>query len=108
MIETGRCSACGSTTKAAVFCARCWRLAERGVRYEVGWWHDEFRRAASRPSAEFAYACWAVTVSWASEIIKDSLARRQAARVLRKAGARKRPKTLAELALEAEDAARGL
>lgn len=99
------CRACGALVRAA-FCARCWRVAPLIGRYELAWWHGEFRAALTDEEAGFAHAAWNVVASWLADLIRGELQKRQASKLMRKLGARKRPKTLADLALEAEDEAR--
>lgn len=96
-----KCRACGARTRDA-FCRRCWRLAPVFGRAELAWWLGEFRSAGDTEAARFAYAAWSITAAWLAELIRAELEKRQGRRVARRHGARKRAKSLKELADEAD------
>lgn len=93
--------ACGHSTPHA-FCTRCWRLAPIHGRAELGWWMGEFRSAMDDDAKTFAFVAWRITAAWLAELVKTELAKRQGRRALAKHGARRRTKSLKELADEAD------
>ncbi len=95
------CKACGATTRDP-FCRRCWRLISPWDRYDLIWWAGQSHSGLTIADREEAHAAWWVIASAVTEALKPILAYRQGERIRRRHAPKRRAKTLAELATEAE------
>lgn len=99
--DSPKCKACGCSSRDA-FCRRCWKLAPLWGRFELAWFFGEFRGSTEDADLMQAYASWQITANWLAGLIRAELQRRQARRVVRRGAPRRQPKTLAQLADEAD------